>query len=76
MDNNIYQLVRSNIKFYRKQNKMSQSELSEKTGYSYEYIRKLESNKYYGGLSLESLSNISKALNVPISKLVENNNEL
>ena len=34
MSNNIYQLVRNNIKFYRKQKNMTQNELSEITGFS------------------------------------------
>lgn len=76
MSNNIYQLVRNNIKFYRKQKNMTQNELSEITGFSHEYIRKLESSKYCGGLSLDSLYVISKALKVPISKFMESNYEV
>ena len=59
-----------------KQKNMTQNELSEITGFSHEYIRKLESSKYCGGLSLDSLYVISKALNVPISKFMESNYEI
>ncbi len=76
MNDNIYEIIKSNIRFYRKKNKITQEELAERTGFTHEYIRKLESSKYNGGLSIDSLSNISNVLNVPIAKFMEKNNEL
>lgn len=76
MSDNIYEIIKSNIRFYRKKNKITQNELSERTGFTHEYIRRLESSKYNGGLSIDSLNNISKALNVPITKFMVKNNEL
>ena len=38
----IYEIISSNIKFYRKNKKMTQAELAEKTEYSHEFIRRIE----------------------------------
>jgi transcriptional regulator with XRE-family HTH domain len=52
-------LLSKNIKALRKQEKMSQQELSERSGVAYASIRKFESK---GIISLESLLKICEAL--------------
>ena len=41
---NIYQKVAKNIKYYRKLKGLTQNDVAELTGYSPEYIRKIESS--------------------------------
>ena len=52
-------LLSKNIRALRKQEKMSQKELSERSGVAYASVRKFEST---GIISLESLLKISEAL--------------
>ena len=71
--NDIYLLVSKNIKKYRKQNNMTQQELAEKCEYSYAYIRRIEGPKCSKNFSILTLYNISKALNIDIKNLFEEN---
>lgn len=61
----IYGMVANNIKKYRKSIKITQKELAELSGYSYEYIRRIESKKYQKGFSIEFVYFISLALKIP-----------
>lgn len=69
MNNNIYLIIGKNIKKYRRLKKITQKELSIKTGYSISYIKKIESNLNYRNFSIKALSNISKALDIDIKNL-------
>jgi len=71
-NNNIYIIVAKNIKKYRKINNMTQKDLAKKTGYSYSYIRRIEAPKCHKNFSIQTIHNISKALNVPIKYLFDN----
>lgn len=50
---------------------MSQKELAIKSGYSYAYIRRIEAKKCIKNFSIQTIYNISKALNIKIMKLFE-----
>lgn len=71
MANNIYKIIGNNIKKYRIMNNISQLQLSELSGYSHEYIRRIESKKSSNGFSIEALYFISSALKINISNLFE-----
>lgn len=73
-ENNIYQVVSKNIKKYRKLKGMTQNELASKCGYSYAYIRRIEAPNCAKDFSLQTIYNISLALNIPLENLLENNN--
>lgn len=65
----IYALVRHNIRKYRKLRKITQAELAEKAGLSHDYIRQIESDKIAKTFSLQTLYDISKALELDIMLL-------
>lgn len=66
IESNIYQLVSKNIKKYRKLKGMTQNELARKCGYSYAYIRRIEAPNCSKDFSLQTIYNISIALNIPL----------
>ena len=65
----VYELIAKNIKYYRKEEKMTQAELAEKTGYSHEFIRRIEAPNSKKNFSLEAVSNIAKALDIDLELL-------
>ena len=71
----VYELIAKNIKYYRKSRNMTQAELAEKTEYSHEFIRRIESKKGQKSFSVETIYRIAKALDVDISALCEEDKE-
>lgn len=60
--------IGDNIKRYRKENKMTQTELANKLSKSLRTIQKYESNDIKP--SIDTIRDISKILNVPISSII------
>ena len=50
---------------------MTQKELAIKSGYSYAYIRRIESKKCIKNFSIQTIYNLSIVLNINITKLFE-----
>lgn len=71
MAENIYKLIGKNIKNYRLKNNISGANLAELSGYSYKFIRRIESPNSKVGFSIETIYQISKALKINISCLFE-----
>lgn len=74
-------IIGKNIKKYRKitildEKKVTQEKLAELINVSVSLISNLESNKSKKGISITNLYKISVVLNVPISKFMEEDNEL
>lgn len=74
-------VIGNNIKKYRKlYNKpgvnMTQEKLAELINVSVSHISSLESNKTKKGISISNLYKISIVLDVPIQKLLEEQNEI
>ena len=74
-------IIGKNIKKYRKitildGKKLTQEKLAELINVSVSLISNLESNKSKKGISITNLYKISVVLNVPISKFMEEDNEL
>lgn len=67
----IYKRVARNIKKYRKEKGMTQEKLAEETGYSYANIRRIEAPNCRKNFSIETIYVISKALDIPIYRLFE-----
>lgn len=61
---NIYCIIRHNIKKYRLLNNMTQAELAERVNLSHDYIRQIESNKIAKTFSIQTLYDISVALDI------------
>lgn len=68
----IYTLVGENIRKYRKKQSLTQQELANKSGYSYSYIKKIEGKESPKNFSILTLYNISKALDIDIKHLFDN----
>lgn len=72
MEQDIYFIVGQNIKKQRKLKKITQKELANKSFFSYEFIRKIESKSACRNtFSLDTVDKIAKTLNVDIRLLFE-----
>lgn len=74
----LFKIIGSNVKYYRKlynldKGKMTQENLAELVDVSTALIGNLESEKISQGISVITLWKISKALEIPIEKLFEEN---
>jgi len=65
----IYKIIRHNIKKYRLIRNMTQAELAEKADLTHDYIRQIESDKVANTFSVQTLYDISIALDVDMSVL-------
>lgn len=66
-DYDVYYLVGQNIKKQRKLKKMTQLQLAEKSFFSYEFIRKIESkSSCRNTFSLSTVDKIAKTLDIDI----------
>lgn len=72
-DKQLYQVVSSNIKFYRTINKLTQRGLADKANISYSYLSKIESDGCDQSFSLATLNQIANALNVDITEFFKEN---
>lgn len=68
----IYKVIRKNIKKYRKLKNMTQAELAEKADLSHDYIRQIKSEKIANKFSVQTIYDISVALDVSIELLFKN----
>ena len=59
-----------NVKKYRKEQHLTQEELSEKANISYDFMRRIESEKGKYGFSVYTLYKLAIALNVSMDELV------
>lgn len=72
MEKDIYYLVGQNIKKQRKLKGLTQLELANKTFYSYEFIRKIESKSACRNtFSLDTVNKIASVLGIDIRLLFE-----
>lgn len=70
---NVYDVLRKNIRYYRKLKNMTQEEFAEKMGLSHDYIRQVESEKSGKHFSLSSVEMAAKVLDVEIYTLFKDN---
>lgn len=74
-NNDNYEIIAANIKKYRKMANLTQAELADKTHYSHEFIRRIESTSGKKYFSIDTVVQISKALDINVEKLFEGINE-
>lgn len=74
-ENYIYYLVGKNLKKYRKISNYTQESLARATNYSAQFIANLESPKTHQTVSLGTLYAFARILKIPVSKLLEEENE-
>lgn len=70
-DYTVYDIIRRNIKKYRKEKGITSAQLAEMVGLSHDFIRQIESEKTRYNFSVETFYKISVALGVSLDKLVE-----
>ena len=66
---NVYEVIRINIKYYRKLKGMTQEEFAEAMDMSYDYIRQVESAKSGKHFSIPSLKLAADVLGIKIEDL-------
>ena len=72
MEQDIYYLVGQNIKKQRKLKKLTQLQLAEKSYFSYEFVRKIESkSSCRNTFSLATVDKLAKTLEVDVRLLFE-----
>ena len=71
-DNYYYDIIRKNIKKYRKKANLTQQQLADKAGISMNYIAKIESKKMQRGFTIVVAGRIAEALGIDIRLLFEN----
>ena len=75
-DSELYQVIGTNIKYYREQTKLTQVQLAEQAKISISYLSKIEAAGCEKSLSISVLNQIANLLGVEITeffKEVENN---
>ena len=70
-DNDIYNTIRKNIKFYRREKGLTSAKLAEMVGLSHDFIRQIESEKTAYNFSVDTFYRISVALDVSLDMLVQ-----
>lgn len=68
---NIYDIIRRNIKKYRKERGMTSAQLAELVDLSHNFIRQIESEKTAYNFSVDTFYKISVALNVKLDDLIQ-----
>ena len=59
------------VQYYRKLQGLTQEAFADKIGKSWSFVAKIESPTRVFGVSMETLFKIAEALEVPVSKLIE-----
>lgn len=70
-DETIYDIIRRNIKKYRKERNLTSAQLAEMVGLSHDFLRQIESEKVRNNFSVETFYKIAVALDVTLDMLVE-----
>lgn len=70
-NSNIYDVIRKNIKKYRKAQNMTSAELAELVDLSHDFIRQIESKKAAYNFSVDTFYRISVALGVSLDDLIK-----
>ena len=74
-DDYYYIIVRTNIKKYRQKAKLTTQELADKSDFTHQFIRDLESLKLTRRPRLDTIGRIANALNIDIRLLFDDINE-
>lgn len=70
-DNYYFDIIRCNIKKYRKEKGLTQQELADKAQITMNYLAKIESMKMQRGFTITILGRIADALEIDIRNLFE-----
>lgn len=70
-DNYYYDIIRKNIRKYRKEKGFTQQKLADEAELSSDYICEIESTKKQKSFSIAALGRISEALDIKITRFFE-----
>lgn len=70
-DEDIYAIIAANIKEKRKEAKITQAELAERSNYSHEFIRRIEAPNGKKYFSVNTLVKIADALDINVENLLK-----
>ena len=70
-NNDIYEIIATNIKTNRKMANLTQAALADLTGFSHEFIRRIEAPNAKKYFSIDTLVQIAKALDIKMEDLFE-----
>ena len=73
MEENVYDIIRKNIKKYRKEKGITQAQLAEMANISHDFIRQIQSDKVAYNFSVDTLYRISIVLDVSLDDLIKKN---
>ena len=68
---NIYDIIRRNIKKYRKEKGLTSAQLAEMVDLTHDFIRQIESEKVAYNFSVDTFYRISVALGVSLDDLIQ-----
>jgi len=68
---NVYEVIKKNLKYYRNLKGMTQAEFAEAMNLSHDYIRQVESEKSNKNFSISSLQLAAQVLDVKIYQFFE-----
>ena len=68
-EDTVYDVIRRNIKKYRKERGMTSAQLAEAVGLSHDFIRQIESEKTRYNFSVDTFYKISQVLEVGMDRL-------
>lgn len=68
VEGSIYEIVRKNVIYYRKQKGLTQEKLSELMGVTHDFVRQVESKKVNKNFSLLNIEKASNVLGVELYK--------
>lgn len=74
-DNYYFDVIRRNIKKYRKEKKLTQQQLADRSNVTMNYIAKLESQKMNRGVTIPVLGRIADSLDINIRDLLNEKEE-
>ena len=70
-DEDIYEIIAATIKKKRIEAKITQAELAERSNYSHEFIRRIESSNGKKYFSVNTLVKLADALNIEVAELLK-----
>lgn len=70
-EGSIYDIIRRNIKKYRKERGLTSAQLAEKVNLSHDFIRQIESEKVRYNFSVETFYKIAMALETSLDDLTK-----
>lgn len=74
-DPDIYNTIRKNIRYYRKEKGMTSAQLAELVELSHDFVRQIQSNRAGYNFSVETFYKISVALGVTLDQLIEHHDD-